>query len=769
MKYMVKKELIWVGLICWASMTFALPVKEVRVVDATGKTYDISSVEAHTSYAVGDEVIDRKALVEAMALDVGSMRDSGRYSYVDASIQLEDDGVVLIYEVEAKQRLRRIEIRGAVELGSKRVREKSELVLGALVDDSDFEAAVTKIKTAYQEFWYPNVAIEWTAVVDSDLGIVDLLIEIVEEQKIGIRKIRFSGNHLVESDKLRQLLTQKEKSFFSFIHDKGRYEAIWQEMDRFAIQKFYLDRGFLDVEVFPAELDKQDPLNATLTYAIQEGRHYRIGNVIVSGARKVDQAALENRVTLQAEEPASRQRIEAASEVIRAYYGDRGYVSTRVNPVLNADPLAGIVHVDFQIREGRQGSISRVHILGNERTKDEVIRRELVVLPGEIYNRSRLKTSENRLRNLNYFETVSVNAAPSGDRDEYDVAVVVKEKPTGQFNAGVGISSVDSLVGFVELSQGNFDWRAWPPVGGGQKFQARAQLGTERNDVELSFTEPWFLDRKLSFGASVYHRESRYFSDVYDQKTDGIRLSLGQPFSKNTRHSLAYKIEQFDVYDVADTASDAIKNEAGKRLSSGIEYTLSYDSRNRYFGATRGLRATVSPYVSGGLLGGETDIYGLQIKGTHHAPLIGGMVFTTRVQTESVDTFGDSAFVPIFDRLFLGGSYTLRGYEYREVGPRDEDINSDSIGGNTYAFASTELTFPLWDNVRGAVFYDWGFVNKEAWDFDVGMYNDNYGVGLRLSLPGFPLQLDYAWPIQYHEERGETGKPRFNFLLGHTY
>ena len=138
------------------------------------------------------------------------------------------------------------------------------------------------------------------------------------------------------------------------------------------------------------------------------------------------------------------------------------------------------------------------------------------------------------------------------------------------------------------------------------------------------------------------------------------------------------------------------------------------------------------------------------------------MVFTTRVQTESVDTFGESVFVPIFDRLFIGGSYTLRGYEYREVGPRDTG-NTDSIGGNTYAFASTELTFPLWDNVRGALFYDWGFVNQDAWDFDAGMYNDNYGVGLRLSLPGFPLQLDYAWPIQYHEERGETGKPRLIF------
>ena len=211
------------------------------------------------------------------------------------------------------------------------MREKSELVLGALVDDSDFEAAVAKINTAYQEYWYPNVAIEWSAIVDRELGIVDLLIEIDEAQKIGIKKIRFSGNHLIKSDQLRQLLTQKEKGFFSFINDKGRYEAIWQEMDRFAIQNYYTDRGFLDVEVFPAELDKRDPLNATLAYTIQEGRHYRIGNVVISSARVADQTALSNRISCEAEEPASRRRIEAASEVIRAYFGDRGYIATRVN------------------------------------------------------------------------------------------------------------------------------------------------------------------------------------------------------------------------------------------------------------------------------------------------------------------------------------------------------------------------------------------------------------------------------------------------------
>ena len=529
-----------------------------------------------------------------------------------------------------------------------------------------------------------------------------------------------------------------------------------------------MNNGFLDVQIRKAHLDSAEPQRSVMTYQIDEGRRYQISSFLVSGVKSVETSELEKRIPLLSGQVASFEGIEAGREVIRSYYGNRGYVNTRVEAIQETDALAGLVKINYVVQEGNKGTLARIEITGNERTLDEVIRRELVIAPGEEYNRSRLRASENRLRNLNYFETVTITPDASDKPNEYNVLVKVKEKPTGQFNAGVGISSVDSLVGFVQLSQGNFNAQSWPPVGGGQKFQVRAQLGTRRNDLELSFTEPWFLDRKLSFGVNAYHRESRYFSDVYDQKTDGVRFSLGQPLTKNMRHSLGYSFEQFEVLNVASTASEAIKSEAGKRLASNLDYTISYDSRDRFFGASRGNRTIVKPYVSGGPLGAETDIYGVQIKTTHHTPLIWDMIFTTRAQFEAVDTFGDSDFVPIFDRQFLGGSYTLRGYEYREVGPRESE-GRDSIGGNSYAFTSIELTAPLWDNVRGAIFYDWGFVNAESWDFDPAKYNDNYGFGLRLQLPGFPLQLDYAWPISYHEDRGENGKPRFNFLMGHTY
>ncbi|RKX47286.1 MAG: outer membrane protein assembly factor BamA, partial [Verrucomicrobia bacterium] len=425
----------------------------------------------------------------------------------------------------------------------------------------------------------------------------------------------------------------------------------------------------------------------------------------------------------------------------------------------------GMVDIRYEVAEGTIGYINKVNIMGNERTQDKVIRREMVIYPGDKYNRSRVKTSENRLRNLNYFEVVTSTPEPTGEGDKYDLNVQVKEKPTGQFSAGVGFSSVDSLVGYVELSQGNFNWKTWPPIGAGQKFKIRLQLGTERNDVDISFVEPWFLDRKLSFGIDLFHREARYFSDAYDQKNNGMRFSLGKPLSRFTRGTVAYTLEQFEVFDVQDSASDAIKGEEGKRLKSGLDFIWSRDTRDRFFNPTRGNKTTVTPYFAGGPLGGETDIYGTKIRSGQYWPLIGGTVLNLRGQIESVDYYGDTDHVPLFDRLFLGGPNTLRGFEFRDVGPKDE--NGEPIGGNSSVYATLECTVPIWKMVRGAVFYDWGVVNLDSLDFDTTLYNDNWGVGIRLDLPGFPLHLDYAWPITYDE--WSDGKGRFNFQIGHSF
>ncbi len=741
-------------------------IKDIRIVNQTGESYDMSSVSAFTSFRVGEQVSDREVILSSIAVDVNRMRESGRYSFVNARMDIDPDGVILVYTVVAKLKLRRIEIVGAKKMRNKKVRKKSELTIGQFSDDATFAQAAVKIKESYRDFWYPDAKIEWTTRTDDRLGTVDVLFQIKEGRKLGIKKIVFEGNDLIEDKVLRKVMQQKQKWFLSFITGAGKYKPENVDMDVFAIKSLYMNEGFLDVAVADPVLDDSTPKKARLVLSINEGQRYRVGKIAVAGMETFEEQELRRGIRLGPGDVAALQDAEAGSESIRAFYGNRGYIRTSVRPVYDANAETGLVDIRYEVAEGTVGYINKVNITGNERTNDKVIRRELVIYPGDKYNRSRVKTSENRLRNLNYFEVVTTTPEPTGEGDQYDLNVQVKEKSTGQFSAGVGFSSVDSLVGYVELSQGNFNWRTWPPIGAGQKFKIRLQLGTERNDIDISFVEPWFLDRKLSFGIDLFHRESRYFSDAYDQKNNGMRYSLGKPLSRFTRGTVAYTLEQFEVFDVQDSASLAIKREEGKRMKSGLDFIWSRDTRDRFFNPSRGNKTTIMPYFAGGPLGAETDIYGAKIRSGQYWPLIGNTVLNLRGQVEAVDHFGDSEFVPIFDRLFLGGPNTLRGFEFRDVGPKDS--TGEPVGGDSSAYATLEYTVPIWSKVRGAVFYDWGVVNLRSLNFDTDRYNDNWGVGIRLDLPGFPLHLDYAWPITY-DEQWQDGKGRFNFQIGHSF
>ena len=756
------------------STTLAETVRDIRIVNQAGESYDISSVKAFTSFQVGQEVPDRNTILSTIAHDVNRMRESGRFSYVKGHMEVVEDGVVLVYTVTAKQRLRRIIIKGADRMSNRKVLQKSGLAIGTFADDATFEQAAEKIKAAYTDFWYPDTKVEWTSKVNEELGIVDVTYRISEGRKLGVKHIMFEGNHFADDKRLKRLMQQKEKRWYSFITKAGQYKEDSVDFDVFGLKSYYMNNGFLDVQISEPVLDDSNPRSAQLSYRIDEGRQYRIGKITLSGMKAFEEAELLKTVPLRTGHIASYENINNGSESLRAYYGNRGYIRIGVRPVFNADSVSGVVDIDYAISEGTIGYINKININGNERTTDKVIRREMVVYPGEQYNRSRVKASESKLRNLGFFEIVTINPEATGQGDKYDLNVQVKEQPTGRFSAGVGFSSVDSLLGYAELSQGNFSYRTWPPIGDGQKFKIRAQLGTKRNDLDVSFVEPWFMDRKLSLGLDLYHREARYYSSVYDQRTDGFRLSLGKPLSRFTRGTLAYSLERFDVYNVNASAAPIIQSEEGTRTKSTMEYTWMYDSRDNWLDPTRGNRTTIAPYTAGGAFGGQTDIYGVRTRSSHYWPMVGNMIFNLRGEVESVEAFGDSknpanygGGVPLFDRLFLGGSYTLRGYEYRDVGPQDP-ITKDPIGGNTSAFATAELTFPLWNKIRGAAFYDWGFVNIDSWDFNPADYNDDWGIGLRFNLPGFPLQLDYAWPITY-DPAFQGGSGRFNFNIGRTF
>jgi outer membrane protein insertion porin family len=424
-----------------------------------------------------------------------------------------------------------------------------------------------------------------------------------------------------------------------------------------------------------------------------------------------------------------------------------------------------VLNVTYRLDEGIQSYIEHINIQGNKRTKDKVIRRELAVVPGDVYNTVLVENSKQRLDNLKYFSRVDTFPGETSIPGRKDLNVLVEEQRTGSFNFGAGFSSVDNLVGFVELQQSNFDVTHWPDfTGGGQRFRTRLQYGTSRKDFTISLTEPWFMDKQLSLGGEAFYHEDTYSSDVYSQRNYGFDVSIRKPIGKFSSVQVQYKLEDIRIYDITGNGlySAPILAAKGDYLKSTVSSTFSYDTRDSLFLPRKGEHVDFTAFVSG--LGGDVKDYGFDLEAAKYVLLPWDTILNFSGEVATVAAYNGKT-VPIFDRLYLGGSNNLRGFKYRNVGPKD--LYSDPIGGNTLARFTTEYTFPIIERVRGAVFYDAGFVNAGDYDFGTGNINSDAGIGVRLDLPIGPVRIDYGYPIQ--KDSQTSGSGRFNFNVGYQF
>jgi outer membrane protein insertion porin family len=468
----------------------------------------------------------------------------------------------------------------------------------------------------------------------------------------------------------------------------------------------------------------------------------------------------------------SPQAVRSDIKAIQDLYGSRGYLDFQAGA--DTSPAgAGVINVAFRVEEGVQSYVERINISGNTRTKDKVIRREIAVAPGDVFNTVRVDASKSRLQNLNYFSRVDSYPQETLVPGRKDLNIIVEEKRTGSFNFGAGFSSIDNLLGFAEITQGNFDITRWPYfTGGGQKFRVRVQYGTRRKDFIISLTEPYFLDYKVSVGAELFYRDAQFVSAVYDERRYGGELSARKALTDFTFLRFGYRLENVGIYNVDEDVSQEIRDEEGDRLKSQVSTGITYDTRDSIFLTRRGHKVDLMGYVAGGPLGGDTDIYGWDLEASKYFLLPWDTILTINGEIANVSTWAGGERVPIFDRLYLGGANNLRGFRFRDVGPKDED--GEPIGGNSLARVTVEYTFPVVDKIRGAVFYDAGFVSRGSYEFTAkkesngsGGLNQDVGVGVRLDLPIGPVRIDYGIPITSDQFNDSSG--RFNFNIGYQF
>jgi outer membrane protein insertion porin family len=476
---------------------------------------------------------------------------------------------------------------------------------------------------------------------------------------------------------------------------------------------------------------------------------------------------------------------------IEALYGSRGYIDVasarNLTVVRVPNTETGTMDLEFKIEEGQRIQIEKIEIRGNTKTKDRVIRRELAVSPGDVFDTVRVDLSKRRLQGLQYFSKVdarpeATDPVMSGKRD---LVIGVEETDTGRMTMGAGFSSQDSLVLFAEISQRNFDlFHPWNFTGGGQTFRLKMQLGTERQDYELSFYEPWFLERKLGLGVDLYWRDLNFVSveDIYEERLAGVHTSLRRALgSDRIIGSVGYTFQQVGILLNGQVINSngpitipyippTILAESGYNLVSKFDSGLAFDTRNSTFLPDKGQLTELTAELAGPF-GGVKDYYKLEMK-THwyFKGLLSGHVLELLGGTGVADAWGRSSSTPFYDRYYLGGLYSLRGFQYHGVAPRDPpdsdgNQSKEPVGGNTYYFGSIEYSVPIIEHLRFAVFYDIGNVLLDPYTFGGGGYSDNWGFGLRLNIPRLgPLRLDYGIPINH--DKFNSGNGRIQFSAG---
>ena len=738
-----------------------LPIVRSIDVQYTGPaTVSKERILAQLRTAVGQPYSDQ--IVEQ---DIQNLYKTGSILNVRIFAQPEGDGVKVVVAVQTRFVVREIEVDGAQRITPKKIRKDIALKINQPVNEEEMEKARQKIIERYQAKGFTDIDVKYRVdPIDEKRGTARVVYTINEGVKGAVSRIRFEGNEHFRESVLRKQMKTRGKTLVSFFDKSGRLDETQLQQDLDSVKEFYQNHGYIDVEVKDVRKERRENGPMIITIVVTEGPQYHVGKITVAGYKNTTEEKIRAILKMKENAVYSPKALRDDAKAIADAYGTGGYVDLSIAP--QGSPAGpGRIDVHYQIEEGNRFFVQRINIVGNVRTKDKVIRREVLIAPGDVFNTVRVETSKKRLENLGYFAKVETYPEDTGVAGRKDLTIEVQEKRTGSFSFGGGFSTVDQLVGFAELTQGNFDLMNWPGfTGAGQKFRLRVQYGTARKDIILALTEPWLFDRRLSLGGQAFYSEANYLSSIYDQRNYGFGIELRKPLNAFMYATLGYRLEDVELFNVSSGASPLIKAEEGARLKSEILTSIVFDRRDSPILTRRGQRISVAPYLAGGFLGGDTQIYGFNVEASQYFRLWWDNILLFNGEVGVVNTWGNGDRVPIFDRLFLGGSNNLRGFDYRDVGPKDQF--GEPLGGKSLARATVEYTFPIVAKARGAIFYDTGFVHADAYDFSGDHIASDVGVGLRLDLPIGPLRIDYGIPIQ---RDGNSSSGKFNFNVGYQF
>ena len=696
------------------------------------------------------------------------------------SVSPSADGVAVTFEVRPASVMGGVGFTGNKRFSDQKLRETTKLISSHVINDRDLSMARAEIIRLYEEDGYPDVKVSWRHAQTARADYNDIIFDIQEGREVRMQNIRFTGNHEFDSQQLRQIMETKERSIFHWIDDSGIVKREVLDEDLQKIIQHYRNYGYLRASIDKVEYSeygkKTGPQNLNMLVHITEGPRYRVRHVTFKGNTVYTAKQLEPGMSMLDGDIYSLQKVTDDITMVRRYYGAKGYADADVRPDIDEVGVekdgTRIIDICYEISEGDRYAVGRVNVRGNTKTKQHVILRELPLKPGQNLNAVDLETAKKRLENLGYFLPggVEVSQASSNVPGYRDININVHEKMTGNFTVGAAVSSIESVYLYTNITQSNFDVRGLfgggSLVGNGQRLSISGKLGFEYQSASISLLEPWFLDRKLALGNEIYYSNSSYMSDYYVQQNYGYAVSLRKGFGENHSVKLEYRIEKYE-FDPQGMAPLYFLYWCSRDYSrSNLRLSYEYDTRDAIITPRKGGNIELHASYSGP--GSTIQTYSSGLSGSIYHNAFWDTIFSINFGMEAVQTVHSDKMVPMFERCYLGGPYNLRGFRYRDVGMIDERISGDeTMGGNSSAFIQAEVSFPILETVRFAVFVDAGFVHEQAYNFRPDEIAADYGFGLRINLPVGPLAVDYALPIRKNNAVNRSGQ--FQFYADYKY
>ncbi len=677
--------------------------------------------------------------------DLRSIFKMGYFDDIQIEVQQESNGKAVVFRIVEKPVIRTISFSGIDELKEEDIKEvvttQQQSILNPAQINRDAEAIQLLYKT---KGYYNTTVVPETGFPTEDVAEIRFVIN--EGKKIYIRSISFEGNTTFDDDTLEDEIETSTKGWFSWVTDSGLLDYDRLNQDAGRIINFYGNHGFLETKIGDPVVTQEEEW-LYITFTIEEGTRFKVGNISLQGEIDDDRDRLLKILTISDEKYLSRKILRDDILKITDFYAEKGYANANIRPMINAADQPDVLDIAISVDKGELVYINRITIAGNDRTRDNVIRRELEVSEGGIFNAKALRDSLQQLQYLDFFEEVGITPEKSFDDSTVDLSIEVKEKSTGMFTIGAGYSSVDDLILMGEIAENNF-------LGRGDTLALSANIGGDSNRYNLQYKNPRLNDSQLSWGIDLFDTMREF--DDYTRDSTGGTLSFGYPVWEKWRGFGAYSYIDTTLSDVAENASFIIRNSVDINITSAVKFSLRRDTRNKRFGATKGSRHEISVDYAGGPLGGDSEFTKIEGSTRWYFPLFWDTVFHVHGAAGQVFE-NENGGLPVYERFFLGGLNSIRGFDYGKVSPRDP-VTDERIGGDKMWYTNFEYIFPLLaeQGINGVAFFDMGYVfnDDEDWGFDD--YKKSVGLGIRWFSPIGPLRLEWGYNLDPQDDEDDA-------------